>query len=581
MMKQLVITFTLLLYVVQISSAQLIDDTFETLSDLWQTITLSGSGKANTNDSFLNISASEGSSFGVYNKTTLSGHFDVQIDFKNDNNVSLALFNVDASGNADVNNYTMIRVDDKNGKVIVSVQDKQNGVTNVLDNTNKTDKNFRYKNIVDGQSYSVPFVGTAKRLRILRHENENFFHFYYYVSKSVKGKTVSGWTELAPSKEWLQLSGNFYMGLIANNGSANFDNAKAYTRNMDDISDENTGFKATRRQYAWSGYYGDAIVVSFDKEQAPLTQGTRKFVFWAENNYIPAWHLDDSLQFTMEFVETWGGGSDACHEPMSDRLLRFSSVKILEDNSIRKVIHWHYVLHDPDYKIPDDAIGSQLPEVDEYYYIYSDGTIIRKIQYRPKLDTEFRKWHELTEFIVIAGKNTNPSGHMSNPCLTIWPICGNKESYYPSGGSDYDHSKNDATILAAHFKNHPDVFEVFNDNPTVPSTYAGNAINIYKTWHNINYAMSHWPVNKEQYHTDAFKSSTTWDEQIKHSSIVGAGIYGGTDWNDNYKTDENGRKYREWYSFISLSEKGRLNEAKLKTEKWLSNPDSWEPVKSP
>ena len=39
-------------------------------------------------------------------------------------------------------------------------------------------------------------------------------------------------------------------------------------------------------------------------------------------NYIPAWHINNQLLYTYEFVETGLAGSNVCYEPMSDRLRR-------------------------------------------------------------------------------------------------------------------------------------------------------------------------------------------------------------------------------------------------------------------
>jgi len=203
-------------------------------------------------------------------------------------------------------------------------------------------------------------------------------------------------------------------------------------------------------------------------------------------------------------------------------------------------------------------------------------TILRKIRYKAKLDTEFRNWHELTELIVVAGNVTNPSDHLESPALSIWPIQDKRLDFDPMGsGNDYEQRNNDATILAVHMKNHPDLINVFNDHPNYPDTYPGDPITIYKTWHNKFFSMSHWPINSEQYYSDPFKSRTTWKEQIKHASIAGAGVYGNKSekWTTNFKIDPtDGRKYKEWVSYMGLSPKGNLEQAKVEVEKWLKAP---------
>ena len=559
-------------------NVEIISDNFEKLDSNWLGVDLGGGGSFYSNNEKLTVIANTGSTYAVVNTKKISGHFYAEIDFLMDDCTALALFNAKSDGSVDTNNYCMISVMSENGNHVLTVKDRQNGKDNVLDNTFQRDKEKRYKNELGKNDYSVPWSSTAKRLRILRHDGEKFFHFYYQVSKTVNGITAIGWAELAPSKEWSQLTGEFYVGVVAINGTAVFDNLSVWTKPLSDKTDENTGFKATLREFTWSGYSGEALVVTFDKINAPLTEGKRKFIFWKETNYVPCWYLDENILYTNEFVETWNGGYKGCHEPMSDRLLLFSKINLIEDNDTRKVIHWHYVLSNPDYHYPTDGVGTQMPEVDEYYYIYPDATIIRKIRYKPKLDSDFRSWHELTELIVINGNSTKAVDHLSNPALSIWPINSTEEKYYPSGGSNYDMPKNDATILAAHFNKHPDIFNVFCDLLAYPQTNPGYPINIYKNWHSVKYGFTHWPISKEQYWTsDPNSNPQMWSQQVNHSSLAGAGVYGGTDWNSNYKIDSDGRKYREFLSLMSMSPKGDLQTAKQTVQKWLKDPLNWIP----
>lgn len=564
------------------SYGQILNDNFSTASSNWQSINLSGTGNFTISNGKMNVTANSGSTFAVYNTTVLSGHFFVEIDFSQDDNVGLALFRANANGTINTSNYSIIRVENVNGVPNVSINDRQNGTLNVLDNSgvlNPIQKLQRYRHRLDGNTYSLPFTGTGKKLRILRHANEKFLHFYYYVEKNIDGQNVNGWTELAPSKEWSQLTGDFLMGLIATDGSATFDNAIAENKALNDIDDSNTGFAATWREFNWSGYSGNALVVTFDSANAPLTEGTRKFVFWDSFNNVPAWYLDDSLMYTYQFVETWDGPdtTDGAHEPMSDRLLRFSTVSLDYDGDDYKIVHWKYVLHDPDYLWPDFGLGTEKPIVDEYYKIYPDGRILRKIRYKAKLDTSFRNWHELSELILISGNVTDPDEHLATPSLSIWPIKGNLSNFNPSGNADtddFEQSNNDATILAVHLLNHPSLVNVFSDNSSSHETYTGDPIQIQKTWHDRDFTMAHWPINKEPYNPSGnnfFLSQTTWKEQIKHASLAGIQAPDNINWTNNYNVDPNdGREYREWISYMTLS--NDLNQTKADVEAWLGAP---------
>lgn len=580
-MKKLFFLSLTLFFIVN-SNGQIINDNFSTSSSNWQSVSLSGSGNFSISGGNMSITANSGSTFAVYNTTVLSGHFFVEVDFGQDDNVGLALFKANTNGSIDTNNYSIIRVENVNSIPTVSISDKQNGSSNVLDNSgaiNPIEKLTRYRHSLNGSRYSLPFTSTGKKLRILRHSNEKFLHFYYFVEKNIDGQNVNGWIELAPSKEWAQLTGNFLMGLVATDGSATFDNVFAQTKPLNDIDDSSIGFAATWRELNWSGYSGNALVVTFDSAVAPLTGGTRKFVFWESFNNVPAWYLDNNLMYTYEFVETWDGPdtSDGPHEPMSDRLRRFSTVSLDYDGNDYKIIHWQYVLHDPDYKWPDFGVGTEKPIVDEYYKIYPDGRILRKIRYKAKLDSSFRNWHELSELILVTGNTTDPGEHLDNPSLSIWPINGTLKSFNPLGNNDsddYEQSNNDATILAVHMKNHPDIVNVFSDNSSSHSTYSGDRIQIQKTWHDRTFHMSHWPINKEPYTTsdnNYFLSRTTWKEQIKHSSLAGIQSPDNTNWTNNFKIDpSDGREYKEWISYMSLS--NNLNQTKADVQAWLRAP---------
>jgi len=552
----------------------LINDNFTTNSGNWLPVTISGTaGSFSISGGVLTATANRSSEYGVYNSTALSGHFYAEVNFSADNYVGLALIKKNGS-TPDLNNYTMICVNTVASQSVISIQDKQNGTANALDNTHYA-ATSRYSHTLTGTTYSVPFTSTDKKIRIFRHQGEQFFHFFYSVRKTVDGVEKTDWIELAPSKEWGASGDQFYLALIARKGQAVFDNAYCMTKPLADQSDATTGFAATTREYNFSGYFGSALVITFGS-QFPFAADGRKFVFPALNNYVPAWHYSNSLQYSYEFVETWGGGSSGCHEPMSDRLLRYSFVELVEDNAVRKVVHWHYALMDPDYKTPDDGLGTQIPEVEEIYTFYPDGTVVRTIRYTPKLDTSFRNWHELSELIVISGENTWPSEHIDNPALSIWDLSSTAQNFYPQGSTNYSNSSAlGATALITHFKDNnftaPDAFNAFSDDPAITSaTYGGNQIDYAISWHSVDYAMCHWPVNKEPYFTDAFKNVSNWSQQVDHVGIAGIEVYGGTDWGSNYKTNATtGRKYREWVSLMGLNAKGSQTTVKDKTYAWL------------
>jgi hypothetical protein len=118
------------------------------------------------------------------------------------------------------------------------------------------------------------------------------------------------------------------------------------------------------------------VVVCFDK--APV-----KLVFWRGIRYGPAWVSENKNWMTDQSLETWNTGkndTEGCFEHMQDRHCRFSHVRIIENTAARAVVHWRYApvsSHDNTWR-PDEKTGWEV-WVDEYYYVYPDGSGIRKV----------------------------------------------------------------------------------------------------------------------------------------------------------------------------------------------------------
>ena len=191
----------------------LLSGSFKSSSGQWQSIYLNGNagGSSRTENGLMNVMSSRPDTiYGVYSPVSVSGHFYAEVEFGEDENTALALVH-DKNGKPDTNNFTMITVDrNKDGKVVVSLKDRQAGVDDVLDNTGRLGKK-RYTHILDNQ-YSVPFTKTNKKLRIFRDDASGFFHLYYSVGKEIRGKRAEGWLELAPSKDRAKDGQKFYPG---------------------------------------------------------------------------------------------------------------------------------------------------------------------------------------------------------------------------------------------------------------------------------------------------------------------------------------------------------------------------------
>ena len=120
------------------------------------------------------------------------------------------------------------------------------------------------------------------------------------------------------------------------------------------------------------------IVVCFDK--SPVT-----LIFWRGTRYGPCWVSEKGDWMADQSLETWENGkndTEGCFEHMQDRHCRFSHVRIIENNEARVVVHWRYApvsSHDNIW-MPDPKTGWEC-WVDEYYYIYPDGSSIRKVSW--------------------------------------------------------------------------------------------------------------------------------------------------------------------------------------------------------
>ena len=120
------------------------------------------------------------------------------------------------------------------------------------------------------------------------------------------------------------------------------------------------------------------VVVCFEK--SPV-----KLVFWRGTRYGPAWVSENENWMADQSVETWHSGKDdteGCFEHMQDRHCRFSHVRILENTAARAVVHWRYApvsSHDNTWR-PDEKTGWEA-WVDEYYYVYPDGSGLRKVSW--------------------------------------------------------------------------------------------------------------------------------------------------------------------------------------------------------
>ncbi len=120
------------------------------------------------------------------------------------------------------------------------------------------------------------------------------------------------------------------------------------------------------------------VVVCF--KETPI-----KLVFWRGIRYGASWVSENENWMSDQSVESWGLGdndTEGCFEHMQDRHCRFSHVRIIENTPGRVVVHWRYApvsAYNHTWNV-DEKTGWET-WVDEYYYVYPDGSAIRKVSW--------------------------------------------------------------------------------------------------------------------------------------------------------------------------------------------------------
>jgi hypothetical protein len=488
---------------------------------------------------------------GLYNINSFKGNFDVRVnlDYKGGAACGLLLLK-EKDGLPDIDNYVGLKQSlDKNQKQVIEVIARKDGHDYVCKHKFWRSK-FKYN--LGNKTYGQK----ARALRIAKDEKANCLHFYYLYDREIDGKVVSGWMEFSTMPDFSE--DPFYMYLFVeadgkNQAECSFTDPVISILPADDKSDKDTGFKATRRDYTFSGFSGDAVVVSFDKE-FPFYD-TAKFVFWNEANYIPWWHIDDKCTVSYEFCETWGGGTTGCCEPMSDKLRRWTQAEIVESNEARVVVHWHYVLADPHYRWWGRS-NEEKPYADEYYTFYPDGTGVRKLVYTPSLNSGHAiNWNEISELMVISRGGVKPGEYLKETALTLmdtktkevdflWDL--SKEE--PIAKMPEEVQTWDEVICRVNLKMRPSVFEVFaHEENAAPKTFP---YPLTEWWANYGaewafemrggyefeddfWTFSHWPISKIPY-DEPVKTNGKFVREPSHTSLLPVaghpGVTGVTTW---------------------------------------------------
>jgi hypothetical protein len=422
----------------------------------------------------------------------------------------------------------------------------------------------RHRQELDGR-YSLPFRKPDGRLRLFRDTVGGMLRFAWGFTDKVAGKTVKGWIELAPFADVLQ-------GEVR--ATSSWGQPKASPIPSHDKDDRRTGFKVTKRPFHWSGAFGDSYVVTFDDAFAWREEDI-KLSFWSEASFTPNWVMSKRAMQGFEFLETWGGGAKGCYEPMSDRVNRFSRVEVIEDTPARKIMRWSYVLVNPDYVPWGQASGAkQLPEAEEEWTIYPDGSVVRRQRFWPVLDTQEEQHSlgvQLAEADIVFASNTEPQDVVSPQALSGFGPGGvSAPATYPRQASGTPRPRVGDWPrfgLAVHYL-----------DPRLPDPFIGFApgrgglldvsLDWPDTWHEERFwRFSHFPFNHEpfQYETN---SQTDGKGLITHACLAYVGDSRWASTLQGFKTDERGRKFWEWSSLLGMEKKRSLEAMDRRIADW-------------
>jgi len=242
----------------------------------------------------------------------------------------------------------------------------------------------------------------------------------------------------------------------------------------------------TRLRYAdeWEklwrvGDHSD-ILVRFD--EYPV-----KAVFWRGTNYGLSWVTENDLWMGDQSVEA--NYNTGCNEHMSDKRCVFSSVKLVENNDARVVVHWRYAVTGIDYSIVNTDETGWGDWVDEYYYIYPDAVATRYWVYWTSMFGKPRHL-QFQETIFLNQPGDRPEDTVELEALTLANMDGDSFTYSwadePPGR--YDKPDN-ALIQVTNMRSKYRPFIIFELGGRIKRFGGHCPLSHFRWW-------NHWPVGQ-------------------------------------------------------------------------------------
>ena len=183
----------------------------------------------------------------------------------------------------------------------------------------------------------------------------------------------------------------------------------------------------------WDGLWrvGDHadIVVSFDESPC-------RFVFWRGTNYLPSLVTEPGPQGIWISDQGPEIYTNQCFEHMSDKMCRYSHVRLIENTDARVVVHWRNASVDIAYNWLDtDEEGWGL-WTDEYWYIYPDAISVR-YQVSGRLTDYLEMNFETQQNEMLNQPGTRPEDNISYNAITISNLDGKTETWNYSLGKTF------------------------------------------------------------------------------------------------------------------------------------------------
>ncbi len=173
------------------------------------------------------------------------------------------------------------------------------------------------------------------------------------------------------------------------------------------------------------GKYAD-IVVAFDDKPC-------RFVFWRGTNYLPSLVSEPGPAGIWMSDQSPENYTDECFEHMSDKICRFSHVRLIENTDARVVVHWRNTSVSISYdwmEVDENGWGLWT---DEYWTIYPDATAVRyQVSRRLKDLPAQTQQNEL-----MSQPGTRPEDNVPYDSVTLSNLDGDTETWNYSVGPTF------------------------------------------------------------------------------------------------------------------------------------------------